>query len=230
MADFNIMADLKEEPQQYQEEKYNPQDEADKQLFKDLIECNGIAQTIRILYNNTNVLSVKLEPYADEKDQKEQIIQPYANTWMGINVDHSKKCDAYRKCDLVLPEEFADGVFTYNIELDRLVIPGDLQNSEFVYDRFIQEYMNKEFLREYKITLFNESGFNPDHRGSDHTRITIPFYDSYTLRKNTVSELLQGMYHVKSHKFDDWYELFHKARVYVKGKCIKIVIDFDHGS
>jgi hypothetical protein len=82
----------------------------------------------------------------------------------------------------------------------------------------------------YKITLMNCSGINDDHRGSDHTKIILPFQEQYVLKNNSLKELIKGLYKIKSHKFDKWYELFSTAKVEFYSREIFIKLDFDHGS
>ena len=84
------------------------------------------------------------------------------------------------------------------------------------------------------MKLINTSGFNDDHRGSDHCRIQLPFEPTVLLRAPfTLAELLQATFRLKSHKFDFWYELFISASVQARpGKrtSMHVRMKFDHGS
>ena len=59
-----------------------------------------------------------------------------------------------------------------------------------------------------KIYLKNDSGINDDHRGADHTKIRLDFNPLYQLKSNTLNAFLEGLYRIKSHKFDYNYEMF----------------------
>ncbi len=88
------------------------------------------------------------------------------------------------------------------------------------------------FLMKKPLTITNTSGFNFDHRGSDHIPIDLPFEPSIKLEdKFSFKELVDSMYRIKSHKFDYWYELFCGVnKVTSNTQSIKIYVNFDHGS
>ena len=44
-------------------------------------------------------------------------------------------------------------------------------------------------------------------------------------------DLIIALYKVKSHKFDDWYEMFTSVKNHqITNTCIYIEVDFDHES
>lgn len=81
-----------------------------------------------------------------------------------------------------------------------------------------------------KVILKNISGFNRDARGSDNLDIILDFNPTYVLKGNKLSDFVEGIYRVKSHKFDTWYELMDKAYCKVNGEELTIFLEFNHGS
>lgn len=88
------------------------------------------------------------------------------------------------------------------------------------------------FPEKYKVVLYNSSGFNDDVRGSDLTDIKLDYCAIYVLPNNTYKSLCDGLYRIKSHKFDKWYELYIRARIKIDdtANTINISVAFDHGS
>lgn len=217
--------DLDVEQEKPQSEDY--EEITDENLLEHLFNTGMMDRFMYWLYDNTSVESVS---FKSSVDGKEQTILQYKNTWSCGEVDSSKECDGYRDCDLNLPEPSVDGTVTYNISMDDQSPDESECKLKIDFREFVRDYMDKEFLQNYKIVLINDSGFNQDHRGSDHTRIELPFYSRCTLYKNTVREFIQGMYRIKSHKFDHWYELFCHTTVSKKKDKIIINVTYDHGS
>jgi hypothetical protein len=83
---------------------------------------------------------------------------------------------------------------------------------------------------EFSVELINTCGINEDHRGSNHTDIQLDFNPNWVLRGSTLRDLVEGMYRVKSHKFDYNYELFCGSQITKVKNGIRIEFDFDHGS
>jgi hypothetical protein len=89
-----------------------------------------------------------------------------------------------------------------------------------------------------KAILFHHSHFRPnaDHRGSDHTQLILDWNESWLLRPTagilTFRDLAEGLYRVKSHKFDDNYEMLFGAYGLKSngGNCIRVTLNFDYGS
>ena len=91
---------------------------------------------------------------------------------------------------------------------------------------------NVVFISKYKLKLINSCGFNDDERGSDHLKIKLDFHSEYVLNKNfTLYDLAIACYKIKSHKFDNWYEIFLKcSKVNLIKDELVLNLDFEHGS
>ncbi len=88
-----------------------------------------------------------------------------------------------------------------------------------------------KFILDKDIVISNISGCNKDHRGSDHTILKLPFVKEVNLGKEfTFYDLLTANSNLKSHKFDNNYEMFCKASCITLDNLIKIQLDFNHGS
>lgn len=136
----------------------------------------------------------------------------------------------------------------YMIQVDRGEIESNLERmvEDYVYDpeeypelkvdrvgleTLVSDMKNLVFPADYTVTLVNTSGFNRDKRGQDKTAIKLDYHDSFQLQKNTLKNFLQGLYRIKSHKFDKWYELFSDVKLEIDGeKNITVSVRFDHGS
>lgn len=93
------------------------------------------------------------------------------------------------------------------------------------------------------VKIFNKWGENEDHRGSDHCAIKLPFksYQQFTIcddcsndhKGSTMSfyDLINAFYFARSHKFEDWYEMFTGCQIdTTKDDQITIWLNLDHGS
>ena len=80
------------------------------------------------------------------------------------------------------------------------------------------------------IKLINPRGINYDHRGSDHIIVPLPFAAETVLKSCNLEEYIQRLYLLKSHKFDNNYEMYFNCNTSYSGKSIVVVVDFDHGS
>lgn len=156
--------------------------------------------------------------------------------------DKSKKCDGYGECNsLNVPRDVGAKVtFTFDYSnLKEKSMIGTIENyfPEFdipgVYDYLAKlDEMDDQPFFKGTIKIRNPCGINEDHRGSDHCEIVLPFRDEVTLTNPTLNEFINGLYSLKSHKFDKNYEMFINCRFYKpeEGDDISIVTDFDHGS
>lgn len=87
------------------------------------------------------------------------------------------------------------------------------------------------FSSEKNIKIINENGFNDDHRGSDHTLLKLPFVSEVDLgKKFSLYDILVANFNLKSHKFDNWYELYCGTKCTQTYNSIIVSLDFDHGS
>lgn len=120
-------------------------------------------------------------------------------------------------------------IFKYNIDSKSF----DL-DEKYEYLSVIND--NTYFPQLNTLTLVNPCGVNNDHRGSDHTTIQLDFHSSITLQHPIrFSDILDAAFRVKSHKFENWYELFCKAKATRKVEtCNKgqytVTLIYDHGS
>lgn len=82
------------------------------------------------------------------------------------------------------------------------------------------------------ITLVNSSGFNDDHRGSDHTKLILDFNNEWTVKGNRFVDFAEAVFRIKSHKFDTWYEMFCESHSEsnLTGDKFVVMCEFDHGS
>lgn len=97
-----------------------------------------------------------------------------------------------------------------------------------------EDFMNPtkiKLVSDKSVIIYNPCGFNHDHRGSDHTLLKLPWVEKVNLGKEfTLYDLLTGYYNLKSHKFDNNYELFCDASSKLVGDSIQVKLYFDHGS
>lgn len=121
-------------------------------------------------------------------------------------------------------------------EIDELIVNefidnGSCKNHIDAFEKILLNDNYEIFPKDKKVIFENIRGFNYDHRGSDHTFIKLDYFDKYQLPDNTLKSFLEGLYKIKSHKFDKWYELFCKIKSLTqKGNQIIIQFNFDHGS
>jgi hypothetical protein len=88
-----------------------------------------------------------------------------------------------------------------------------------------------KFISKKNIKIINKNGFNNDHRGSDHTLLKLPFVSELELGTEfTLYDLLVANSNLKSHKFDNWYELYCGTKCKQTQNLVTIELDFDHGS
>lgn len=94
-----------------------------------------------------------------------------------------------------------------------------------------QKISNITFELDKNILIKNPCGFNHDHRGSDHMLIKLPFVNQIELGKIfTLEDLIVGGFNLRSHKFDNYYELYSTASCKVDIDKINVELNFDHGS
>jgi hypothetical protein len=81
------------------------------------------------------------------------------------------------------------------------------------------------------LTIVNSCGVNDDHRGSDHTKIVLDFHEEINLPSTcSAIELIDTFFRLKSHKFENWYEMYCGCEVDDVGVKYIVSLDFDHGS
>jgi len=86
------------------------------------------------------------------------------------------------------------------------------------------------------ICLINTEGINDDDRGTENAELEFgDFHPRWRLNKGLykVYDLANAFYKIKSHKFDNWYEMvqsIHTYRFNKRNDCIVISFSVDHGS
>jgi hypothetical protein len=123
------------------------------------------------------------------------------------------------------------------------------ENIKFKSSKFIDYLKSLEnkmdnILYRGLIIMKNSMGRNDDFRGSDCCEIELPFSDNITLNNPTLNQFIQGLYWLKSHKFDKWYEMYTGCNIHdesthlsfddgvtaSKQNNIIVELAFDHGS
>ncbi len=116
----------------------------------------------------------------------------------------------------------------------------NMGNVEEDHEGKFYEFMNKHgdkikiiATRETKLldtlTIENESGINPDHRGATHCKLDKDsLYEEHVeiSLPCTILQFAQALFRIKSHKWDMWYELYSVCD-YDDGT---LSVGFDHGS
>lgn len=124
-----------------------------------------------------------------------------------------------------------DYVFSGNIDLDYIADDQDDHEENPIHPllpQLVRDPRDIKFVADADVTLVNNCGINDDHRGSNHTLLYLPFVESVSLgREFTFFDLLTANANLKSHKFDNNYELFCEAFINEQGQ---VELVFDHGS
>ncbi len=77
-----------------------------------------------------------------------------------------------------------------------------------------------------KIILKNVSDYVKDRKNFTG----LDFHDAYQLTSNSITGLINGLYRIKSHKFDKWYEFYSEiTEVEEDTDCVTISVRFKHG-
>lgn len=80
----------------------------------------------------------------------------------------------------------------------------------------------------------NIAGWNEDGRGSNleyGIQVELPFWEEARIKAHsTLDDVINAFLNLKSHKFENNYELFIGAEIEIDDDEIKISLDFDHGS
>lgn len=94
-----------------------------------------------------------------------------------------------------------------------------------------QALLNNIWFRLDTLTLFNSVGVNHDHRGSDHVAIRLPWAPQTDLNGPfTMKQLADAVFTLKSHKWDNNYEMFCSSTVTFRDGHCQVGLVFDHGS
>ena len=88
----------------------------------------------------------------------------------------------------------------------------------------------------YDIQIRNPCGINWDQRGTSLNEMDFPENRCYTMQyhlkkyKFTFADLKLAFYKAKSHKYDNWFELFINVKLTFEKNTLIISFKFDHGS
>lgn len=123
--------------------------------------------------------------------------------------------------------EYCDGEGFDETVFDTIKLIDNFVNSD--YEKL---WSNVQIVMSKPLVINNLSGFNNDHRGSDHIPLSLPWeYHVHMDSTVTLGELTDTAYLIKSHKFDKWYELYVGVGSIDKSKhFIEVGVNFDHGS
>jgi len=159
-----------------------------------------------------------------------------ANAWNGAHPDDTseEECDGYRECSFRSAREETKGHIEYVLEYEK----GDSYEDDEVLTDLRSKIDGLDtvvFPTGIQIRLKNVSGFNEDHRGSDHTKIKLDFSPSCVVESTengiTLRALADAAMRIKSHKFDRHYEMYCGVKRFTfENNVLTIFIHFDHGS
>lgn len=179
--------------------------------------------------------------------------------------DPDIECKGYMSCEeghndepiehddwiLVIPSKPITYIFSYDSEsAEEEDSEEELQKT--VFKKLLSVY-NEDKLQDLTIKtdtdciLWNRSGVNDDHRGSDHCKIKLDYHEQFEIKfPVTFNKLIDACYRIKSHKEDKWYELFSsvsKIQIIPKQErflwnikpedrrdALYLNVSFDHGS
>lgn len=144
--------------------------------------------------------------------------------------------DLYSKDDLYLFDNI-DSYYNINLtdEFDKTKDLDD-ESKKIILDIYANNKIDMgkiKFISGSDVVIKNNSGFNNDHRGLNHTLIELPFLTKINLgKKFTLKDLIISNSNLKSHKFDYWYELYTGCNVKKneKSNTVSIELKYDHGS
>lgn len=185
-------------------------------IYSGKFELNIIEDYKKFLLDNNKGMNIELHDYIFSGN---------------FNLD-----DLYSKDDLYL---FDSDISHHDIKLtDKYDKTKDLddESKKIILDIYANNKIDTgkiKFISGSDIVIKNNSGFNNDHRGLNHTLIKLPFLTKINLgKKFTLKDLIMSNSNLKSHKFDYWYELYTgcKVKKNEKSNTVSIVLKYDHGS
>jgi hypothetical protein len=130
-------------------------------------------------------------------------------------------------------------IYTLNDDLDgeefEDVVSGEIFEKlvNLIRGKTLEEIFNIVLFHTYRpICIHNESGYDQDHRGSDHYGIVAKWADTKLLPKGDVTfgQWTEALFTLKSHKTDIWYEMYGSSTVENDRLYQKVTLVFDHGS
>lgn len=197
--------------------------------YSDKVESNIIKAMIQFANRNTILKGAIYEG---------KMYYERTNTWSNSDhpddASHDKDvvCDGYSKC-----EDKHDDI----IECE----PSEV---EYVFEQMINdihddadclEFFNRDdnnldeiiVVGHRYISFENMSGINDDHRGSTHCKLTLDYEDTIEFERYiTLKDVCDTFYRLKSHKFDNWYEMYCRTKKMREEQNYYFELTFDHGS
>jgi len=101
--------------------------------------------------------------------------------------------------------------------------------NDYIYP---DNWKNIYLARVKKLVIINSSGKNNDTRGTKKCDIYYTFRNKIILDNGKISfyDFVVALHMIKSHKFDNWFELFSGIKKFKhSGKKLSITIAFNHG-
>ena len=196
--------------------------------YKIYFNCSNVWNDLNLktLKNTDNLKiahdDIKCDNYYDCDNKKYNII----NTTID-EIEYKFKW--YDKCNLELVYEAYND--KYN---DKNNTKNNRHKAQSVFNKIKKNKLklkDVKFILSKPLEIKNISGYNDDHRGSDHTILKLPFLNKINLPNEfTLHDLVSTYTHLKSHKFENWYEMF--VDITLKSTKTKTIIElnFDHGS
>lgn len=160
------------------------------------------------------------------------------NQWNGAeppDTDHDplSPCTGYDECEFEKGRELVRIKPEKGEKIEYLLGLNGLNDEE---DSILYQIHNvfsgsSRILHSKKLILQN-GRFNDDHRGSDHTRIILDFPKEVELKPKAtkMEDFTDALFRLRSHKFDNWYEMYYTTYTETDKNEIRIKVDFDHGS
>jgi hypothetical protein len=144
-------------------------------------------------------------------------------------------CNKSRQCDRepsIIPK-YGDKikyVLKYNYRKKNILSKGDVKYNNFVLQISQYELRNVLLIGFDKFTVKTVFGYlNDDHRGSDHCNVYLPTHHKVRMIKYvTLYDLATAYYKLKSHKWDDYYEMFRCATTRIYNGNVNVVLRFDY--
>lgn len=205
--------------------------EYDKELKINIAEDPKYAEDlIRYAYETTSISSVVYEGlhYYER-----------SNIWGGESesrpeYDPDISCGNYSLCEVIpdiYPEDGTKVEYILHYDKSEVYFNETYENEELIRKLLHCDPYKTQLNGYERIVLENMNGENMDHRGSDHCKVNLAFYDSYDIvLPITLYEFMKACYRIKSHKYDKWYELYCGADVSEEGEVIYVSVIYDHGS
>lgn len=149
--------------------------------------------------------------------------------------DPAVECKGYDQCEFEKGRELArfqpekGKKIKYLIESKDFNEDPELFPTLSVIDDVFSSYLR--ILHAKRLILLNDI-FNEDHRGSDHTRVILDFPGRVEFRKKEteMDDFIDALFRLKSHKFENWYEMYSEAEVRLDEKSIRVTVIFNNGS